>query len=232
MSKVVVFMLRWLVVLAMPIFVVLLAARIMVNPWYPRYEYAKPSFPPDSYGFSQAQRLEFGTTSINFLNAPQPPEIAVKMLEDLRLPGTDMPLFTIYENGHMVDVKSLTDILWRVFWGAGALLAVCLIALLARRTTRGHGYAALFGGGLLTTGLLTALILLVVLSWRWFFIAFHDLFFDPGTWTFDWSDSLIRLFPDKFWFDAGVLLVGGAWVVGALVLGIGYWLGRQDGRRA
>ena len=49
--------------------------------------------------------------------------------------------------------------------------------------------------------------LLVLLAWNWFFIAFHGVFFDAGTWTFNWSDSLIRLFPDKFWFDAGVLLV-------------------------
>ncbi len=227
LNKALVFILRWLVVLAMPVFVSLLSARIMVNPWYARYEYAKPDFPPDPYGFTQAQRLDFGTTSINFLNSPQPPEVAVRMLEDLRLPGTEMPLFNIYENSHMVDVKRLTDILWRVLWGAAVVLAAGLVLLLARRTTRAHGYAALFGGGLLTTGLLSMLIALVLLSWRWFFITFHDIFFKPGTWTFDWSDSLIRLFPDKFWSDAGILLVGGAWVAGVVVRGVGYVLGRR-----
>ena len=84
----------------------------------------------------------------------------------------------------------------------------------------------------MTTGLLTALILLVLLAWNWFFIAFHGVFFDAGTWTFNWSDSLIRLFPDKFWFDAGVLLVGGALVAGVIVMGVGYVLGRRARRSA
>jgi integral membrane protein (TIGR01906 family) len=136
-------------------------------------------------------------------------------------------MFSIYENQHMVDVKRLMDQLWQVLAIAAAFVAVGLAVLLIPRRTRAEGYAALFGGGLLTTGLLTVLILLVLLSWNWFFITFHDVFFQPGTWTFNWSDSLIRLFPDKFWFDAGVLLVGGALVMGAVVMGIGWVLGRR-----
>ena len=232
MNKILILIIRWLVILAMPVLIVLLSARVMVNTWYPSFEYAKASFPPDLFGFTQAQRLEFGTISIDFLNAPQPPEVAVKMLEDLRLPGTDQPLFTIYENSHMVDVKRLMDQLWRVLALAAAVVVVGLALLLIPRRTRAEGYAAIFGGGLLTTGLLTVLILLVLLSWNWFFVAFHGVFFDAGTWTFNWSDSLIRLFPDKFWFDAGVLLVGGALVAGAIVMAVGYALGRRARRSA
>lgn len=227
MSKVLTFVVLWLVVLAMPVLAVLLSARILVNTWYPRYEYAKPNFPPDTYGWTEAQRLALGIVSINFLNSPQPPDVAIGMLEAQRLPGTDMPLFTVYELSHMVDVKRLTDRLWQVLAGAGSIAVAGSILLLARRSTRRDGYAALFGGGLLTTGLLTALILVVLSSWQWFFITFHDIFFKPGTWTFDWSDSLIRLFPDRFWFDAGVLLVGGAWMMGAVVMIVGYILGRR-----
>jgi integral membrane protein (TIGR01906 family) len=227
LNKALILVVRWLVILAMPVLIILLSARVMVNTWYPRFEYAKSNFPPDLFGFTQAQRLEFGTVSINFLNAPEPPEVAVKMLEKQRLPGTDQPLFTIYENSHMVDVKRLMDQLWRVLAMAAAVVAVGLAILLIPRRTRAEGYAAIFGGGLLTTSLLTALILLVLLSWNWFFVAFHGVFFDPGTWTFNWSDSLIRLFPDKFWFDAGVLLVGGALVAGVIVMAVGYLLGKR-----
>lgn len=227
MNRVFVAILRWLVILVMPIFLVLGSARIMVNTWYPRYEYAKADFPPDRYGFTTAQRLEFATVSIGFLNAPQRPEVAIKLLEEQRLPGTEsMPLFTVYELGHMVDVKRLTDVLWRVLLGATIIVVGGLIILLARRSTRRDGYAALFGGGLVTTGLLTVLILLVLTSWQWFFITFHDVFFQPGTWQFNWSDSLIRVFPDRFWFDAGVLLVGGALVVGIVAMVVGWVLGR------
>lgn len=226
MNRFLVTLIRWLVVIAMPVFIILLAARVMVNTWYPRFEYAKPDFPPDPYGFTQAQRLERATVCIDFLNSPQPPEVAISMLEVLRLPDTDRPLFNQYELSHMIDVKRLTDVLWRV-WRAAGLVLLLGLTFLFWRSTRAEAYAAVFGGGLLTTGLLAVLIALVLTAWRWFFIAFHDVFFPPGTWTFDWSDSLIRLFPDRFWFDAGVLLVGGALVLGVGVTLAGWVLGRR-----
>ncbi len=226
-NKTLVAVIRWAVALAMPVFIILLSARVMVNPWYPRFEYAKPDFPPDPYGFTQAQRLELATVCINFLNVSEPPETAIAMLEALRLPGTDQPLFNPYELSHMVDVKRLTDALWRVLTVASVVVVAGLAALLARRATRQDGYAALFVGGLLTTLILIVLITLILVSWRWFFIAFHDVFFPPGTWTFDWTDSLIRLFPDRFWFDAGVLLVGGALAMGVVVTVVGWFLGRR-----
>ena len=139
MNKTLVLIIRWLIILAMPVLIVLLSARIMVNTWYPSFEYAKSNFPPDLFGFTQAQRLEFGTISINFLNAPEPPEVAVKMLEALRLPGTDQPLFTIYENQHMVDVKRLMDELWRVLAIAAGVVIIGSAILLIPRRTRGRG---------------------------------------------------------------------------------------------
>jgi integral membrane protein (TIGR01906 family) len=208
----------------MPIFLTSTAARIMVRTWYPRYEYAKPDFPADPYGFTTQQRLERATVCIDFLNSSQPAEQAIALLDALRLPETNKPLFNQYERSHMLDVKRFTDLLWRVLAVSALVVVGGLILLLARRQTRSHGYAALFGGGLLTTALLGFLVIFVLVGWRTFFIGFHEIFFPPGSWTFDWSDSLIRLFPDRFWFDAGVLLVGGALVAGVLISGIGYRL--------
>ncbi len=230
MNKTPVALLRWLITLALPVFIVLVAARVVVNTWYPRFEYAKPDFPPDSYGFTQAQRLELGAICIDFLNAPEPPDEAIRMLVALRLPGTSQPLFNTYELSHMIDVKRLTDVLWRVLLAAGIIVVAGLAGLLARRATRRDGYAALFMGGALTSGLLAVMIALVLLSWRWFFIAFHDIFFAAGTWTFDWSDSLIRLFPDRFWFDAGVLLVGGALALALATTAVGFVLGKRTAK--
>ena len=43
---------------------------------------------------------------------------------------------------------------------------------------------------------------------------FHALFFEGDTWVFRTSDTLIRLFPEQFWFDAAltvaVLTVSGS----------------------
>ena len=54
-----------------------------------------------------------------------------------------------------------------------------------------------------------------------FFVAFHSLFFEGDSWLFLYSDTLIRLFPLRFWQDAflwaAVIALGGGI---ALALGI------------
>ena len=54
-----------------------------------------------------------------------------------------------------------------------------------------------------------------------FFVAFHQVFFDPGTWIFLWSDTLIRLFPERFWRDV-FIYVGVLSLAGGLALGFGF----------
>jgi uncharacterized membrane protein len=53
-----------------------------------------------------------------------------------------------------------------------------------------------------------------------FFIFFHSLFFEGNSWLFLFSDTLIRLFPIRFWEDAflwaAVIALGGG-----LSLGLG-----------
>lgn len=227
MSRFAVGLLRGLVVLAIPIFLLLTSARALISEAYLRYEYGKPDFPLDIYGFTQQQRLDLATVAIQFLWRNETPEQAIQMLEQQRLPGSDQPLYNQYELSHMVDVKRFTTKLWRVYWGSVVVVVGGLIFLLARPSTRREGYNALFGGGVLTAGFLLFLAGFVLLSWRTFFVQFHELFFSPGTWTFDWSDSLIRLFPDMFWFNAGTIITLGALIEGVVVALIGYLLARR-----
>ncbi|NDJ62146.1 MAG: DUF1461 domain-containing protein, partial [Chloroflexi bacterium] len=68
---------------------------------------------------------------------------------------------------------------------------------------------------------------LVITNWDYFFTLFHNLFFESGTWQFLYSDTLIRLFPEQFWFDAA-LIIGGFNVIMSLgVLGITWRWGRR-----
>ena len=59
----------------------------------------------------------------------------------------------------------------------------------------------------------------------------RNILFPPGSWTFDYSSTLIRLFPEQLWFDAGLLLIGGALAAGILVMLTGHLLGRRRGVR-
>ncbi len=227
MNKSLVGILRWLIALAMPVFIVLMWLRIVWNPWFVQWEYGKPDFPPDTYGFANEQRIGYVLQWVDYYNSSTSPEAGAQAFAALRMPGTDQPLYSPYEVSHMVDVRLLTDTLWRLLPVAGVIVVGGLLLLLIRGRTRRDGYAALYVGGLISTVLLLAVILFVLLSWRTFFVTLHDVFFPPGTWQFDWTSTLIRIFPDRFWFDAGVLLVGGALVVSVMVTLAGYLLGRR-----
>jgi uncharacterized membrane protein len=57
------------------------------------------------------------------------------------------------------------------------------------------------------------------------FTAFHAVFFEGDTWLFQFSDSLIRMFPLRFFQDVFIIL-------GVLTLlgGVGLWLLTKEGR--
>jgi integral membrane protein (TIGR01906 family) len=221
------FLLRWIVIIGVPLVVVLTSARLLVTPWYPSLEYAKADFPPDPYGFTQGQRLDLARVAIDYLNTGGTPAQHIHMLEEQRLPGTAMPLYTPREISHMIDVKTFTDLLWRVYAIAALLVGSSFVALFARRSTRPAAMGAVRTGGLVTVSLLGALLFFVLTGWSLFFTQFHELFFPPGTWTFDYGSSLIRLFPDKLWFDGGVILVGTALAGGLAAAAVGHLLYRR-----
>ncbi len=231
MNRFFVALLRWVVALALPAFLILSVARLFIADWYPRVEYAKPDFPRDVYGWSQRERLDLALPSIHFLNSPQPPEQAISLLREQRMPATDQPLFTANELSHMVDVKRLIDVLWRVQLVSGVLILGSLVILLANRATRRSAYLALMFGGVLTTGLLLVMAFFVLVGFDAFFVQFHEVFFPQGNWTFDYRDSLIRLFPEKLWFDAGFMIAVSTLLAGLATTGLGWllWRGSRKG---
>ena len=79
------------------------------------------------------------------------------------------------------------------------------------------------GGSGLTIVILVGIVTYLLLNFNTFFTQFHEVFFESSTWTFLWSDSLIRLFPLKFWEDAFTFVGGGA--LEALPLAAWAWWG-------
>jgi integral membrane protein (TIGR01906 family) len=60
----------------------------------------------------------------------------------------------------------------------------------------------------------------VLIGFSVFFVFFHQIFFESGTWVFRFSDTLIRLFPERFWRDT-FIAIGLLSIAGGLVLGLG-----------
>jgi len=205
--------------LIIPVLLVLGAVLIMLTPLFIQTEYKLPNFPADKYGFTLDERLYWAEISRSYLVRDLPDDyLSEFQLED----GT--PLYNERELRHMIDVKSVISVAQRVFYLA--LGVFVLIAVWAfRYDIRDDFLKALSRGGWLTVGLLMAMIIAVLLNFDAFFVAFHRVFFEGETWLFKYSDTLIRLFPIRFWQDAFIL-------VGSLTLGVGAVLGYFLGRRA
>jgi integral membrane protein (TIGR01906 family) len=224
-NKTIVLIIRWLIVIAMPFLLGLGSIRFIVAWDYPGFEY--PRIAPDQFGFTPEERLELAHSTLAYLQRPEPAPEVIYMLQELRLPGTDEPLYNEREIGHMLDVKEVADVMKRIVWVTGFIVVFGSILLWFRPDTRAEAYKAILHGGIATTGLLLAIALFILLGWNIFFVQFHQLLFPPGSWTFAYTDGLIRLFPEKFWFDVGVIVSVGTLVEGILVALIGYFLGRS-----
>jgi integral membrane protein (TIGR01906 family) len=197
-------------VIAFPVLLVLLAARLVMTPLFLRVEYNRADFPADPFGFTREDRLTYAPYALNYLLNGE----GIEYLADLEFPdGTG--LYNANELRHMRDVKAVTQF---AFSGAVVVGIIAIIAALyLQHSTQGGLRRALFYGALFTLALVATIIVLAVVNWEFFFVTFHQLFFQSGTWYFPTSDTLIRLFPEQFWFDAA-LVIGAITVLASLVV--------------
>ncbi len=207
-----------LVIVSLPVVLLLLNVRLLMNDWFIRLEYARPDFPPDLYGMSPAERLELALTGLR--SVTQPPGASI--LREVRFVD-GRPAFNEREIRHMQDVYVLQGTAFRV----GMILALVFmgawLCLWFSPATRRLAWQSLGGGGLLTLGLVVGLLLGFVLSFDAAFTMFHRLFFEGDTWLFRPTDTLIRLYPEKFWFDAAVWIGGLTMLEAMVVVALARW---------
>ena len=215
---------RWLqvtIVILLPVVLVLGAVRLIATDQYLAVEYNRPDFPPDRFGLDNADRLIFASATVRYMREG----LSLNALAELRWKG--QPLYNNRELTHMQDVQNVyqaTSLIWML---ALNLVLLVVLALGWRRETRPALATSLKRGGLLTAGLVGGVGLLAVVGWQLWFDTFHRLFFAPGTWLFNASDALIRLVPEKFWFDTALSLAGLSLAAGLLVALIGGYLQRR-----
>ncbi|MEK6221896.1 MAG: TIGR01906 family membrane protein, partial [Chloroflexota bacterium] len=192
--------LYWAISVLVPVILVLTAVRLLMSPAFLRLEYGMPNFPEDNYGFSQQDRLEWAPIALEYLlNDAQ-----ISFLGDLEIEDGS-PLYNERELSHMVDVKVLTQQAL-AFWVAGLTVIVGL-GIWAWRGDWWQDYKYLLArGGKITASAIGVLIIFVIISFNQIFIGFHRIFFEGDTWLFLYSDTLIRLFPMRFWQDVFISL--------------------------
>ena len=214
--------LAWIIALLTLVALTLTAVRVLLTPAFLPFEYSMPGFPPDSYGFSKEDRLYWSEIALEYLVNKD----GIDFLGNLQFQdGT--PVYNERELRHMVDVKIALQNVLKVWIGALVLLVGC--AIWAWRGRWWEDYRdGLRLGGWLSVFFVASVILVVALSFGVFFVGFHNVFFQPGTWMFYWSDTLIRLFPERFWRDIFIY-------VGAITAGLGLlviWIFKPSGKPA
>lgn len=208
-----------LVTILIPLVLIGLAIRVLLSPLFYKLEYSMPYFPPDEHGFTKEDRLKWAPYAVNYLVN----DADISYLGDLKFDdGT--PLYNERELSHMNDVKRLTQGALRIWYFSLALLAA--LGVWARFGGWWDAYRlGLMRGGWLMVGLAVTIGLIVVVGiainpnvFNTFFVAFHSLFFEGNSWLFLFSDTLIRLFPVRFWQDAflwaAVIALGGGIILG------------------
>lgn len=193
-------LLKYLITLLIPFLLVLGVVQVLFTNQYLQFEYSKNSFPADPFGFDQAQRLEYASANVRWIREGQP----VEALAGQRL--GDQPLYNQRELKHMQDVQDVFLVTRRIWHLALGLLVLVMVLSLWRTRILTELAQGLKIGGLLISGLVAGIGLLAVIAWQFWFVAFHQIFFAPGSWTFNTSDTLIRLFPEQFWFDAALTI--------------------------
>jgi integral membrane protein (TIGR01906 family) len=190
--------LQVLMAIFLPFLLLIAAVRLVATPAFLWLEYFRPGFPGDGYGFSGDDRLTYGSYAVDYLGN----FAGRRYLGDLVQPSGSA-LFTDAEVSHMADVKNVV----LLTYAAGLLLLVFfVVSYLVLRKRRGAFGRGLFAGSIVTFVLVVGLAILAVLGWDRFFTDFHRIFFSQGNWTFQLSDTLIRLFPGQFWIDSAIVI--------------------------
>lgn len=207
--------LTWIVSILVPVLLILTSVRILLTPIFVQLEYRTPNFPADPYGFTREDRLFWSMIALDYLHNDE----GISFLGDLRF-DDGSAVYNPRELRHMEDVKYVLQsalMVWYISIGAMLLLGVWAYW--------GNWWEefkiGLGRGGWITVSLVGIIMVAVLIAFSVFFVFFHGIFFEAGTWVFRFSDTLIRLFPERFWRDT-FIAIGLLSLAGGLGLGLGF----------
>ena len=213
-------LLGWLLVVAVPPFLVLTNVNLFMTPQFIYYEYGKSDFPP-SARFDPAARMQLSVETVRYTRGD---------LNDADL--KNLGVYNQRELSHMRDVQDIVVVALRLSYALGALIA--LAALVLWRTGQSAvARRGLFNGAGVTLAIFGALGLFALVAFNIFFTAFHRVFFVGDSWLFAYTDSLMQFYPLPLWVDAVLGLVVFTVVEAIVLAGITFpkmW--RMAARRA
>jgi len=205
--------LSWIVAILVPVVLILTSVRLLLTPAFVHLEYRTPNFPSDPYGFTREDRLYWSQIALDYLLNDE----GISYLENLQFEDGSQ-VYNARELKHMVDVKNVVEaalIVWYV-----SFISIFLLGIWAYWGAWWDEYKqGLARGGWITVILIAVTLVGVLIAFSVLFVFFHEVFFDSGTWVFRFSDTLIRLFPERFWRDT-FIAIGLLSIAGGAVLGL------------
>jgi len=177
---------------------------VVAHPWFVRFEYAPGGVPPDELGMSDGERTRLALVG---LRAVQPwQRTGLADLERALLADGEQA-FGPREIRHMQEVRDRISVLLAI----DAVSLPVLLGLALRRRSRRLVTRGLRTGAYSTLALGAVVGATLAADPIGFLTAFHEaVFFSGSSWRFDDSDTLRRLYPDRFWQETSVILGTGA----------------------
>jgi integral membrane protein (TIGR01906 family) len=215
---------RTILTLCVPIILIAAPLYLLWRPAYLRFQYSRPSFPA-SVRFDDAERLRLSTTILRYTVGDATREEMASMPTDegetALLPA---------ETQHLVDVGVVVQGIYTV--GAVALVLAVMSGIYLTRTSPSRLVKALRAGTVAILGFLLVVGLAALVDFDRFFTLLHGVFFEPGTWTFYYEDTLIQLYPLPFWTTAIMHLLILMAVLAAVALAIAQIVSQHARSRA
>ncbi len=212
---------RVLLCVTLPMALLLTSVRLLLTPAFVRLDYGLPDFPQDPYGLSMPERIRWADIALEYLLNDEP----ISFLGDLQFEdGTSV--YNGRELKHMLDVKILVQHAMSVWLAALAASAVIVLAV-GQFGGKPQAWRAVRAAALATLTVMGLLLALIAAVFQFVFVGFHRVFFQGDTWLFLYSDTLIRLFPERFWLTAFAAIV-----VGTIALAGLLWLISREALRS
>jgi integral membrane protein (TIGR01906 family) len=192
---------RILLCVTLPVALLLTTVRLLLTPAFVRLDYGLPGFPQDPYGFSSSERIYWADIALEYLLNDEP----ISFLGDLQFEdGTSV--YNERELKHMLDVKLLVQDAMSV-WLASLAASLVIVLAIGQFGGKTQAWRALRAASFTTLAVMGVLLVLIAAVFQFVFVGFHRMFFQGDSWLFMYSDTLIRLFPERFWLTAFVAIV-------------------------
>lgn len=203
-------------VIITPLWILGISTKIAFSEWFIDYEYSKPNFPDDRWGLSDKVRKKLAKLGLKAVLTKE----GLKEFKEAKFPN-GRKAFRKKEVKHMEDVNKFLS---NLFITTYILVIFWLFVLILRKK---QVWKLLIYSSVYTFLFFAVVSLIVFVSYEKAFEIFHNFFFGNTSWRFSKYDTLLRIYPMKFWFDGTIILAIIAIFINTFILSLGIILRRK-----